>query len=1040
MTKYKLTFNDTVHVFDSDAFLLDGKKLQGQEYSLLCRLVSAKGSYIRKDTIAKLLWGEDYYVYHYNIKPRISQLRAKFGKDRKIIECEKYKFGDQAGYHLNCDITEINELSTDIFTPYLNSSISEIDRETEYRIRKIAYKDFETKFIVNKPHKINIAITSDGGIGKTTFVRILYNRLRSQYSAIGWIDYSKSLDESILASTDKWQNERRDIRLDKINEFFSNAEKKLLIIDNVIDNPIENQFPLQEKEGYFNFAKLTGYNNLDIIITTRFESFPGYTAFPLKELDDVSCFELFVNYYDSLDNIEEYNTNDYELIKDIVSIAHRNSLLIELFARAAKYRYFDSLQDMYEYIKTDRYKEASVVDKVRTLYRIDTLSQTQQKILWEFAILPNMSLNGKDIEDFMDIKANNEEFRYLVDRGWISVKGKEGCSMHDVIKESILARCSFPRITDSEKPSDYNLYSFSYNHNSTGFAPEFCFLNIYSKQEAVDGLFNREDLSISDINKRVDLLSAITNYIKLDNTQNAYLYAMIGINTYHRLGEKEKAESPLRHSLECIAEQNKTSDGNIKQWCLYDDALYITVSYELAYALSSMETARHEESYELMNSTLRLHLSRNIYNQRFSFEHSKMLYQPPFIIYDLYTKIREKLVDVSNKTYPEKIILNNFDNICKEVLDNSYGLGSITEYEMVARIMDHAAYIITICKPNEYSTAEKYLIAALRIRNILHKIHSINRINKNEYDAFVKPFKDYFDSVNNIIKDNKYLEELFVDPEDYNLYATASELKYNKYYGKLNSDFRFPEEHNGYNNNFKTVPIVGSINAYDVFNYYLMRDKFKNYLKSIIASKSSYTEKDLIRHYFSCYSDSNYIKSLQDQGTTEDNLGYLYIQMKRYTDAEVHLQQAKNIRIRLEDYEQKKHLSELSWTYNNLGELYLRMYEADKEERYLSDAITNYEKAVELRIELNELFNDRYLDNLAWSYTGLRRCYLNKKDNKNANRCRKAALDIYEGLNDHGQYDNDIKMLGNEEPLSEPLNWVGNQSHFKLSKTAKNKP
>lgn len=1001
MTKYKLTYNDSVHVFDTDAYLLDGKKLQGQEYTILNTLVSKKGYYVSKDGIAKALWGDDYYLYHYNIKPRISQLRKKFGKDGKIIECEKYKLGDQAGYHLNCEISKITESSTEIFTPFENSSISEVDKETEYRFREDAYKDFEARFLdKNIPHKLNIAITSDGGIGKTTFARILYNELHTQYSSIGWIDYSKSLDESILASTDKWQNERRDIRLDKINEFFNNAEKKLLIIDNVIDNPKENQFPLQETEGFFNFSKLAKYNNLDVIITTRFESFPGYTMYPLKTLADLECFELFIYYYDSLENIEEYNTYDFKLISDIVSIAHKNSLLIELFARAAKYHYFDSLQDMYEFVKTERYEEASVVEKVRELYKIDTLSQEQQKILWEFAILPNMSLNGNDIESFMGIKTNNEDFRYLVDRGWISAKGKDGCSMHDVIKESILTRCSISRITDGEKPTDYNWCSFSYRHNQTGFAPEFCFGNIYIKRETIDELFNHDDLSITDIKKRVDLLTAITNFIKLNNAQNAYLYALIGFNTYHKLGEKEKAELPLRYSLECITEQNKTADGSISEWGLSNDTLYITVSYELAYALSSMGAARHEESYDLMNSTLNQHLSRNK-NSRLSYEYSKLNNDPPHIVYHIYKRMGKSLSAIIKKTYPEKIILNDFDEICEKVLNIRYELGSIPEYNMVARIMDHAAYIITICKPDEYNTAEKYLLAALRIRIILHRIHSLNRISKKEYDAFIEPFKEYFDSINSIITSNtKIFDELLVDPSE---------------------------------------STIDSINAYDVINYYLMRDDYKNYLKSIIASKSSYTEKDLIRHYFSCYSDSNYIKSLQDQGTTEDNLGYLYIQMKRYTDAEVHLQQAKDIRIRLEDYEQKKHLSELSWTYNNLGELYLRMYESDKEERYLSDAITNYEKAVELRIELNELFNDRYLDNLAWSYTGLRRCYLNKKDSKNANRCRKAALDIYEGLNDHGQYGNDIDMLGNEESLSEPLNWVGNQSHFKLSKTAENK-
>ena len=1051
MPKYKLTYNDSVHVFDSDAFLLDGEKLQGQEYTILSRLVSAKGAYIRKDEIANFLWNDDIDADQHNIKPRISQLRSKFGKDGKIIECEKFKFGDQAGYHLNCDIVEINELTTDIFTPFMNASISENDRETEYEIRKHTYGDFEARFIANKTHKFNIAITSDGGIGKTTFARILYDKLRTQYSSIGWIDYSKSLDESILASTNKWQNERRDIRLDKIDEFFSNAERKLLIIDNVIDNPKEKQFPLQENEGYFNFAKLTSYNNLDIIITTRFENFPGYIVYPLQELDDAACFEMFIYYYDSWENIEEYDTDDFELIKAIVSIAHNNSLLIELFARAAKYHYFDSLQDMYEYIESDRYKEASVVEKVRALYKIDTLSQEQQKILWEFAILPNMSLNGRDIEDFMKIKVNNEEFRYLVDRGWISFKGKDGCTMHDVIKESILTRCSIPMDENSEKPYDYNTYSFSYKHNLNGFAPEFCFSDLYSKRETVDKVFNKEGLSISDYKKRVDLLVAMTNYLKLSNNQSAYLYALIGFNTYHRLGEKEKAEAPFRYSLECIIEKDAQNTSiSAPSWSMREkhpynynsDTLYITVSYELAYALSSMGIARHEESYDLMKTTLINHLNRN-QNSTFSYEYSKMKNDPPHIIYALYMKMEERLSDVINKTYPEKILLNEFDNICEELLDKRYKLGSIPEYNMVARIMDHAAYIITICKPEEYDTAEKYLKAALRIRTIIHKLHSLNRISNTEYETFIMPFKDYVDSVNRIIESyNSNFEDLFINPDDFKFFTVFSSEKYNsdKYYELLCKDFQQTEEQiNTSCSQLESECIIGSVRSYDIINYYLMHADFKKYLKSIAASKNNHAEKELIRHYFGFYSDSNFIKSLQDQGTTEDNLGYLYVQMGNYTDAELHLHQAKDIRIRLEDYEQKKHLSELSWTYNNIGELYLRMYEVDKEEHYLSDSIANYEKAVEHRTELNKLFNNRYLDNLAWSYTGLWRCYLNRKDSTKAEEYREKALAIYDDLNEHNKYDNDIKILNSEDPLSEPLNWVGNQSHFKSEKASKNK-
>ena len=190
--------------------------------------------------------------------------------------------------------------------------------------------------------------------------------------------------------------------------------------------------------------------------------------------------------------------------------------------------------------------------------------------------------------------------------------------------------------------------------------------------------------------------------------------------------------------------------------------------------------------------------------------------------------------------------------------------------------------------------------------------------------------------------------------------------------------------------------------------------------------------------FFSLFPESNFTNSLQDIATTEDNLGYLYLQMTRLTDARPLLINALNHRKELEDCEPNKHLSELSWTYNNVGELYLRLYEAEKVESYLDDAITNYSNAVELRLKLNNIFNDRYLDNLAWSYMGLWRCYLNKYDSSAADDYRKKALKIYEGLNASHQYDNDIKILNSEDPLSEPLNWVGNQSHIKPTKLKKN--
>lgn len=989
--KYKLTYKGSVHIFDSGAFLLDNKKLQGQEYTILTMLVEARGWYITKDQIADKLWDDTFDGDRHNINPRLSQLRSKFGKDGKIIECDKYKYYGQAAYRLNCDIAEINESSTNIFTPYKNSSISKVDRETEYIIRKIAYKDFKANFIHNRSDKFNIAITSDGGIGKTTFSRILYNRLRKHYSSIGWIDYLNSLDDSLIAATDKERKERRDIQLEKIDEFFGNAEKKLLIIDNVIDDPAKKQFPLNEDNGYFTFDKLKDYNNLDIILTTRFKNFPGYTMYPLKELDDISCFELFVYYYDSLENIEEYTTDDYALINKIVSIAHNNSLLIELFARSARNRFFDSLTDMYEYIKADRFKEASVVDKVRDLYRIDTLSQKQQKILWEFAILPNMSLNGEDLKSLLKIKPNDEDFRYLIDRGWISVKGKSGCSMHDIIKESIIARSSV-NPNKQHKQDDYLDYSYCYDNNTSGFAPDFCYSDIRSTDvmlDRIDNLLRDVNLSFADVKKRVDLLIAIVDHIKMNNLETGYYYSLCGYYTFHKLGDKHQAEKYLRNSLKCLNDTRENANQEnlrslfyINGICLGFNGFYTLTSYNLSYALSSMGYNRLTEAYELMESTLKaLILKDKTYpyiDDRIRASYITLLFRIKFD----YKKYQG--------AYLDQIIVNEFDNICKQTLNNNFELKRVFSYNLLARIFDHAAYIATISKPEIHPGWENILLTALKIRETIHGFHSLREMSELQLYRFMEPYREFIENIYDLLQ----------VPGNLEIFKRHCEFHQDSY--RLHPDSRF----------------LGS--------------EFPIFLKNRnISEHFEFTKIDIAANLFGFYSYSNYIESLQDLATTEDNLGYFYIQMGRYEAAFDKLIKALAHRTRLEQCEPHRHLSELSWTNNNLGELCLRQYEETHKKTYIKKAIEYYEQAIFLRHELNKQFKNRYLDNLAWSYIGLWRCYLNIDDVTKAEEYRNNALSIYKDLNTDHQYDNDIKLLNSKDPLAEPINWVGNQSHFR---------
>ena len=141
MPKYKLIHKDKVHVFDSDNYLLNGEKIQGKEYALLKVFVSAKGYYIPKDNLIEKLWNDDINTGNHDIGPYLTFLRKRFGED-KIIICEKRKDGNQSAYKFDCAIKEINESTTNFFSPYKNSTVNDVDSETEYIIREKDYKDF----------------------------------------------------------------------------------------------------------------------------------------------------------------------------------------------------------------------------------------------------------------------------------------------------------------------------------------------------------------------------------------------------------------------------------------------------------------------------------------------------------------------------------------------------------------------------------------------------------------------------------------------------------------------------------------------------------------------------------------------------------------------------------------------------------------------------------------------------------------------------------------------------------------------------------
>ena len=85
-------------------------------------------------------------------------------------------------------------------------------------------------------------------------------------------------------------------------------------------------------------------------------------------------------------------------------------------------------------ICTDYTEENDLASKqLKILFDINTRSSQEQEILWDFAIMPNISLSMQEINEWLGYDENQVDS--LVKEGWLQYN--DGFWMHDLIKSTI---------------------------------------------------------------------------------------------------------------------------------------------------------------------------------------------------------------------------------------------------------------------------------------------------------------------------------------------------------------------------------------------------------------------------------------------------------------------------------------------------------------------------------------------------------------------------------------------------------------------------
>ncbi|RFS16851.1 NB-ARC domain-containing protein [Emticicia sp. C21] len=327
--------------------------------------------------------------------------------------------------------------------------------EIPKRITKIPYIDTSSVFgredILTSLHKLlsevrHISINGNGGMGKSTILKLYIHSYKDDYDHIIWINAQTGLVNSItinqeiatnlnipILDADKF-SERFDLILNKLHQISGN---NLLIIDGYSKTELQ-------------LSELRTLNQWRIIVGTRLR-LPGWKLLPIRALS----FESAKALYHSFGN--QQTVDDTQLI-NLFNYVEYNTLIIALVAKTIYYsfdltldiliKHFEeqSLDD--DHLKIELVDEEgdsshllNILNKTFDLSKVDPMENFFMSF---FALISIEDTNFEDLIDWFGIEAEKENRVLLTNainslhaKGFIERSGQQ-ISMHKMLQDSIL--------------------------------------------------------------------------------------------------------------------------------------------------------------------------------------------------------------------------------------------------------------------------------------------------------------------------------------------------------------------------------------------------------------------------------------------------------------------------------------------------------------------------------------------------------------------------------------------------------------------------
>lgn len=422
------------------------------EYKILSFFIDHANAPVYLEDLASHVWGTNYDADHkdpMSLKSHITHIRSKLEKIReglKNILDTNYGLGS---YTLKVDAPLFEDQEIPLITMEDSARLPHIiTKKSPFYTdeRDVICRENTIHELVDllSGEKDCLLLSGFGGIGKTSVARVIYSKLVKQYDCVGWIEYNEDIQSSILSSFDIFENvKNQDHRWTLICRLIKNSDRRILLfIDNVDRNPDRQQDPLNDRFLY----EMSGYPNLSLVLTSRLESLRGYHTYPIEELTEDECEDLFFFYYQKAEyNKPRDQRSHRQTVRQLTARAGFHTFAIELLAKSA--RRFSSLESFAEMIARVGFQfpsrristnyhelELDAASQLRIVFNMKNRPPLEQQILWDISILPNMVLSYEEIDDWLGFQY--EDYEELITGGWLSPKDG-GIYMHPLVKEVV---------------------------------------------------------------------------------------------------------------------------------------------------------------------------------------------------------------------------------------------------------------------------------------------------------------------------------------------------------------------------------------------------------------------------------------------------------------------------------------------------------------------------------------------------------------------------------------------------------------------------